>query len=541
MTNHATRVLLVAVLVLGVLAVGFTGPVAAQETRDADLDVQQPHYVDSDVHVREVNGSTVYEAEGSHLRLYPQSFDSDDVVDSGIEPGTAEFTRTQAGSGYALTVQETGTYDVYWIVERTVTEDNETRTEHARYEAAIRVTGHLDVTTISHSELEEMRHDADRWRDVNASVQSQIHHSWFVSLVPGSPTAEEWLDSSLTKQQLVHNPGAAFGAGLTMFFFGLFSLGGALVATAMLGWHAKAITWLRRRLNVFESVEAEEGELNKRFEQRERDRATTSLQNEQFSDTYLPHVADAMRSLGDTPHEADCNITSNSILPSVGVAYKARAMAQDNYVGILPLQGDDAVTDGGETPNPDDDSEEEAAELDVEDVLGMARARGDRVELIDTDDEDIPEDAATLDLSEADRDWLDVLPVGSDTMLEYDIADKDLDRDEIHVESVDWTVEEIISRIQLEARHFESPAEAATYFVDFLIDVREHPVTDSDGHPRTCRVVMETFLRDSQLLDDRFNISKQYLIDMLQAAIEADDPVKEGLDTVADIDEGKYA
>lgn len=539
MTNHTARVFLAAFIVVGALAVGLTAPVAAQETRDADLEVQQPHYVDNNVQVREVNGSTVYEAEGSHLRLYPQAFDPEDVVDSGIDPGTAEFTRTQAGAGYALTVQETGTYDVYWIVERTVTEGNETRTERARYEASVRVTGQLDVTTVSQSELEELRHDADRWSEVNASIQHQIHNSWFVSLTPGAPTAGEWLHSSLTKQQLVHNPGAAFGAGLTMFIFGLFSLGGALVAVAFLGWHAKAITWLRQRLNVFESVEHEEGELNKRFEQRERDRATTSLQNEQFSDTYLPHVADAMRSLGDTPLEADCNISANGLLPSVGVAYKARAMAQDDYVGVLSLD-DNTVTDGGE-PEPDPDPDEEAAELDVDDVLGMARARGDRVTIIDTDEDDVPEDAVELDLSEAERDWVNVLPVGSDTMLEYDIADKDIDREDIQIESVDWTVEEIIARTQLESRHFESAAEAATYFVDFLKDVREHPVTDSDGEVRTCRMVLETFLRDSQLLDDRFNISKQFPIDMLQAAIEADDPVEEGLGTVADIDEGKYA
>lgn len=541
MTNRhvVARGVFIAVLVVSVLAAGVGTPVAAQETRDADLEVLQPSYIESDVQVRQQSGATVHEAKGEQLRLYPQAFDDSDVVDTGVEPASAQFTQSRVGDGWTLTVSETGTYDVYWIVEREIADGNETRTERARYEASVRVTGGLDVTTIERGELEEMRHDADAWRELNATAQHQISESWIVTLTPGRPSATEWLHSSMAKQQIPHNPGAVFGGGITMFFIGLFTFGGALVASVFLGWHAKAITWLQQRLNVFESVEQEEGELNKRFEQRERDRATESLQNAQFSDVYLPHIADAMRSLGDTPLEADCNLYANGILPSVGAAYKARAMGQDGYVGVLPdpdSNPDDVLPDGGETP---DEGDAAPGELTTDDVLGMARARDVRVDVQPT--ENVPEDAVTLDLTAAERDWLDVLPVDSATMLEYDIASADIDRDQIQIDGVDWNVEDIIARVQLEARHFDSAAEAATYFVDFLEDVRDHPVTDSDGQPRTCRMVLETLLRDSQLLDDQFDISKQFAIDMIQSAIEADDPVADGIDTVADIDEGKYA
>jgi hypothetical protein len=536
MTKRLFHILVAVVVVASVAVGGFSGAAVAQEeTRAADLEIQQPHYIDDEVSVRQSNGSTVYEASGEHLRLYPTQFDADNVVEAGIEPSTAGFERTDAGAGYTLTVDETGTYDVYWVVERSVTDGNQTTTERIRYEASVRVGGPLGVASINQTELAELRDDADKWQHANATMHHQMDNSILISLTPGSPTAQEWLASSLSKQQLVHNPAAAFSGGLTMFFIGLFSLGGSLVGIVFLGWHAKAITFLRRRLNLHESVQNEEGELNKRFEQQERDRAASSVQNEQFSDVYLPHVADAMRELGETPLEADCNITANGLLPSVGLAYKARAMAQDNYVGALSLPDDDVRTDGGDAEDGDGD------DLATDDVLAMARARDEELAIIDIDADTVPDDAVEVDLSKADRDWLDVLPTGGQTMLEYDILNRDIDREAIQVDGVDWTVEEIIARLQLEARHFESASEAATYFVDFLRDVREHPVTDTDGEPRTCRLVLETLLRDSQLLDDRFNISKQYGIDMLEAAIEADDPVEDGLGTVADIDEGKYA
>jgi len=563
MTNPASRGVRVLLAVLVVAsAVGgaavVVAPVSAQEsasTESADLDIVQPHYIDSSVDRSTDNGIAVYEASGQRLRLHPTNFDERNVIDTGISPASnASFSQANAGTGYILEPEQTGTYELYWVVERPASGPNASAgdTERVRYEATISVDGNLGVVAVPESRYNEQQEQAEKWGTLNSSVQTMIDNSWIVSTLPGDrPTAEAFIESALRKQRLVHNPAAAFGEGLTLLIFGIFSLGGGLLFLGALGWHAKAVAWLRRRLNIYESVEDAEGDVARKMEAQNIADAKRARQNQRFSDVYQPHIADAMAELGETPYEADINLAA-SMLPSEAVAQKARAMGASGYVAVVPeaivdlLTGDDGADDEGDgasdvaTDGGTDATEAAAADINIDTgtLLDHLEATDERLAIQPADVVD--DDAVTVDLTEADRDWISVLPVNDEVLLEFDLAGAEYDRLDADGDLPDWDLEDIIERTHLEMRHFDSPAEAAEHLLAFVEDTCQHQVTDPDGRPRTTRTVLETVLRDSQILEDRFNLSRQHVIDWLEAAIRADDPVAEGLDHAADVEDGKY-
>jgi hypothetical protein len=526
--------LFVAVLLAVSLGIGTVGATEHTDTRTADIQIEQPHYVEGDVTETTDNGTTVYEATGPVLDIYPQAFDPEDVVDYGVEP--EGVTLTAAPGGYELQADQEGTVELYWVVEEQTTSGNQTTSERVRYEAVIRVNTQYDEPVVmSQTEVDSLKEDANRWEELNSTVQSQMENSWVLSMgsslpfLPESTTAMDYIQAGLDKQQAIHNPGAAFGAGLTLLIFGLFSIAGVSISAGLLTLHAKIVGYLKGKLNLHELTEDAEGEAAKRLEAGEIKYNKISFQNDSFDDVYLPHIADGMRSLGETPLEASTNLDSNALMPSVCAAFEAQAMGLDDYFGVVPE--DDLAADGGE--------KDDSTDLETEEKLSMLRERDAKLEIVPEDD--VPDGATTVDLTEADRDWLDVLPVNEDPMHGYDPVEAEIDRSSIEVGAVSWDLESIIEQIRLDMRHFENKRVAGGYLRDFLEDVVEHPITDPEGRPRTCRMVLETLLRDAQVLNDRYNVPKEYQIEVIQAAIADDDPLADGLKTVEDIEQGKYA
>jgi len=507
------------------------------DAREAALTIEQPHYKDATVTKTRENGTTVYEATGQAIRLYPESFSMEDVVSVTVSPGSsASLSQTPSETGYALRADNEGTYLITWEVDQDVPTENDTTIQRHRYQAIIRVSDIGSVTTVEQQALTDLKRDAEKWREINATASQQAQESWILALLPGDPDSEEWIQSALDKQRLVHNPGAAFGNGITLFVLALFSLGGALVASLWMGWHARVVQRLSRRLNIHESVEQDEGDVVSRLERQHMDDKLQSLQNEKHSNLFLPHEADAMREIGETPLEADINLWADTALPSAAVALKARAMGESGYVGVVP---EDILLPDGGTDGDDDDNDRDSEVTPDEDLIETVRAADAQLAIVDADE--VAADVQTVDLTAADRDWLDVLPVDSDAMLSFDPADVDVDRPALSVDEIDWTVQDLVLESGLEMRHFNSAAEAGRHLRDFLEWVRSHEATDPDGTPREERYVLETWLRNAQLLDDRFGIPKQHAIDVLEAAIMDDDPVADGRQMVADKELGKYA
>jgi len=523
------------------------------DARQAGLTVEQPHYVDGSVDRQTENGTVVYEASGQVLRLYPTSFGVEDVVAIRTQPDVA-IERTASGTGWLLRPDQDGSYTITWEVDETVATDNGTTTERRTYQAIIRSSQVEGVTVVDADEYQSARSDARKWRKINSTAADEAEKSLIWALLPGEPDSEAWIRSGLDKQLLVHNPFTAFSDGLTLLVFGLFSLAGALFLAILLGWHASAVRYLSRRLNIFESIEAEEGSVATRLERQHIEDKQQSLQNEKHSNIYLPHEADAMREVGETPLEADVNIWADTVLPSASVALKARAMGKSGYVGVVPEEV--ALPDGGDGSDGHADDRDGGAHDDAEHrdadasnqgdadrrtaaLVAAVREAGARLRIERR--EDVSPDATTVDLTAADRDWHDVLPVDEDSMLEFDPAGVDVDRPAMSVADCDWTVEDLVVRSGLEMDHFESAAAAGRHLRDFLAWAREHPATDASGAPRPERYALETWLRNAQLLDDRFGIPKQHAIDVLEAAIQDDDPVAEGREMIDAKELGEYA
>lgn len=494
--------------------------------REAGLTVEQPHYVDSGVNQQSTNGTLVYEVSGAAIRLYPDSFGMDEVVAVRSQPDVS-LDRLRSGTGWLMQPDADGSYTLTWEVDETVPTANGTTTERRTYQAVVQVSGVDGVAVVNQGESQQAREDAQKWRDINATAAEQADNSWIFALLPGDIDSEAWIQSALDKQRLVHNPGSAFGSGLTLLAFAIFSLGGALAITIALGWHARIVRSLSRRLNIFESIEDEEGSVATRMERQQAREKQAALQNEKHSEVFLPHESDAMREIGETPLEADINLWADTLLPSAAVAFKARAMAAAGYVGVVP--DDVPRADGGEAGHT----------TDPEPVIEAVRAADDRLALMPRDE--APPDASTVDLGAADREWIDVLPVNDDEMLEFDPAGVEVDRAGMAIEGVEWTVEDLTVESGLEMRHFDSAAEAGRLLRQFLTWVVEQDITDADGRPRRSRYVAETWLRNAQVMDDKFGIPKQHAIDILEAAIQDDDPVAEGREMITDKELGKYA
>jgi len=502
--------------------------------REAGLTVEQPHYVDSGVNKQSTNGTLIYKVSGAAIRLYSDSFGMDEVVAVRSQPDVT-LEQTQSGTGWLMQPDADGSYTLTWEVDETVPTANGTTTERRSYQATIQVSGVEGVAVVNQQEYQNAQKAAQKWRDINATAAEQASNSWIYALLPGEPDTEAWIDSALDKQRLVHNPASAFGSGLTLLAFAIFSLGGALAIAIALGAHAKIVMSLSRQLNIFESIEDEEGETVKRMEREHAREKQQAVQNQKHSEVFLPHESDAMREVGETPLEADVNLWADTLLPSAAVAFKARAMGADGYVGVVP---EDVPLTDGRGPDADGDGDEPP-------LLDAGRDAGARLEIVPKEDladrDDAPAEARRVDLTAADREWLDVLPVNDDAMLEFDPADVDVDREGMAVADVQWTVKDLVVESGLEMRHFDSAAEAGRLLRQFLEWIVERDITDADGRPREARYIAETWLRNAQIMDDKFNIPKQHLIDILEAAIQDDDPVAEGREMIHDKELGKYA
>ncbi len=101
--TKTTHTILAAFLLVASLAVGAAAPAAAavdagqtptpalqadnstaDDSRDADLAIRQPAYIDESVRERTENGSRVYVVQGDELLLTPENIPADDVLDAAV-------------------------------------------------------------------------------------------------------------------------------------------------------------------------------------------------------------------------------------------------------------------------------------------------------------------------------------------------------------------------------------------------------------------------------------------------------------------------
>lgn len=140
---------------------------AAPPTRNAELDIQQPHYVEEPVRVQTTDDTTVYAVQGPVQRIVPVNFDPDDVVGVTVkqENTSADIRFDERREQWTLdTNGQSGTYTVIWRVEESVASSNASATQTVRYEAQIRVST-SSLVHVSEDKYKTAQEDAKKWQE----------------------------------------------------------------------------------------------------------------------------------------------------------------------------------------------------------------------------------------------------------------------------------------------------------------------------------------------------------------------------------------
>jgi hypothetical protein len=478
------HVLLALTILASAVGAPIAGVAAQPSAESADLVVEQPHYIDGDVSQSAANGTTVYEARGASLTIHPQNFDAERVVNFGTTTGNASLSYDRQTGAFTLTPEQTGTYELYFTAERTVLVDgadnttanataNETQqtvTRQYRYEARIRVTGGLDLVHRSEGALDETRTAAQNWREFNSTIHQR-------DLVGGSG-----LDSSLSEMiswyELRKHPQEALTGGVVGFLILGFTTTAVIVPVIFLGWHTKAISALRRKLQTSEAIKSEEGTAKDavaELEQREeRQAAQTTFWTD--LDGVDDQIAQGLREMfGPTVHDGFVEFLP-AVMPRVLVRDRLQAMGHDGWVAVV----DERDRDGQ--------------------ITGTHLERG----------ADAPADADVVDLAGADDETLSRVRDGLESwdcapLNEFDLTSVEFDADAVSTEFERLDFDEVAQRLQADMRHFGSNGAFGEYLNEFVDHVMQSPEVDDEGRPDDVRYVMSHFLKVSQRLDGQHN------------------------------------
>lgn len=476
------------VLVLAILASAVGAPIAAAAAQpgaeSADLVVEQPHYIDGDTSRSSSNGTAVYKAAGAELKLYPQNFDGANVVNYGSTTGNASLSYDRQTGAYTFTPEQTGTYELYFIVERevllsdgnataengTVANETETVMRESRYEARVRVTGGLDLVHRSEGSLEETRAAASNWREFNSTIHQR-------DLVGGAG-----LDRSLSEMiswyELRKHPQEALTGGVVGFLILGFTTTAIIVPVFFLGWHTKAVGYLRRELQTQEAIKNEEGTAKDAVAELEQREDKQAAQTTMWTDLpgFDDQIAAAFREMfGPTEHDGFVEFLP-AIMPRVVVRDRLQAMGHDGWVAVIDERdADDQIT---------------RVTLDQRDTVAED---ADVVELADADDETLSRVRDALET------WDDP------ALNEFDLTDVDFDADAVSTEFERLDFDEVAERLEADMRHFESEGAFGEYLKEFLDHLMQSPEVDDEGRPDDVRYVMSHFLKVSQRLDGTHN------------------------------------
>ena len=499
-SRRVVALVVLAALVLApvVAGVGVGTGVGQSGVEPADLAVDQPHYVSGDVSRQSANGTTVYEVSGAEIELVPQNFDADRVTGFGTTTGNGSLEYDRAKGEYVLSASETGTYELYWIVEETVVVDDgtgnqsdnstsgsdpQTATRERRYEARVRVTGGLDLVHRPASSIEDQQTAASNWREFN----STLHQRGLV----GASDVETTLEEMIAWYELRKNPQEALTGGVIATLIILVStVGGLLIVVVFFGYHARAMDVLRRELQKHEALKAEEGAAKDAVADLQ------ALQNQQALQNLAPQDlsgfddidAGAMQdAFGETVHDAWVEFLS-ATQPRHLIADRLRAMGAEGWVAVV----DERDANGNIM----------TAHLEHRHDLpdGPTAADGG----LDADGDDL--DVVALDSTDettlaAVRDALDSWDSGP--LREFDLPDADVDTTGADVTYNSADLETLIERLEVDMRYFEDERAFGEVLYELLASVENSPECDSEGRPDSIRWTLSHYLKLAQRLDDR--------------------------------------
>lgn len=495
MTKRLYSVLATLLLISSLVGAGFlaaTGSAAALDDDEthADLEIQQPHYVDDDVSLDTTGNYTTYELEGSSHDIAFGGLDENaSVIDYGVEEDEGSLSEHTTFDGYQFDAESDGTYHVYFVVEdeQTVTEGNETTTEtvRERHVAQLAVSG-TDTAYVSSTQLEEYQNAAAKWFDWESDIEA---------IAGPNVDVDQQTDIAGELLNLRHNPTAALTGDFLGVFLMLFITASGFMVLLLFGaYHLLTTRSLRKRTNEREELEAEEAELEEKIIELEDKKRNQVLVNTTLVDILEDEWSGrAMHEdLGEDAMTAWLNLAQ--LIDARNLLHdRLLAMGTEGYQAAVQT-ADDGTYTHARLIHPDDEPELADGETLV--TPDDSETATDVAAVINTDDQHLYE----YDLTQFDGRLADMGP---------------------ELETPD-SVADLVERIDADLRRFQG--DEVTYakcLREFVEHVRDHQFTDAHGSPKQLRYVLSSWLKTAQINRDIFGLptsdmQAEYLEKLLQ-------------------------
>lgn len=511
-TLNRAAYLAVVVVLIAAVAIGASALAAgasATETTGADLIIDQPSHVESDVDRQNDGGTPVYVVEGHEFTLHLQNADLDNVVDYGVATGVGELSHDSRLDRWHLeTNGETGSFEVYWVEER----EREQRTENAtttvvdrtRYEAVVRVDDLSTVVVMSPSEADRLEDDAEKWQDWNATVTDVrtsgiIGHSSFLSPESNEQVMQSMVNSYLTLRSPTHLLDGGF-TGVVLLV--TTTLGGLFAFLLLKIPDAYALREIYGELFERKRLDEQEGELAQRQEQTDLEERLTRFANVDWNDIppYTDREARGMRedAAAETPLEGLHRLMW-TFHPARLKESRVRAMGKSGFVARVERA--DGATDGGD--------------IDVE-VVENAGEPGPIIEaeLVSRDealdpDESVEDREDIVEIDEPSERLLDAIAVDDSELVDFPMDDPDrapFDLEAFEDPPADLSVSKLREEFDLDDLTFDDDERVGELVLQFVEMVANHPLTDEEGHVDPVRLELESLFQFLQAADDRYQV-----------------------------------
>lgn len=483
-------------------ATNTSGP-DADMTRAADLAIQQPDYVDSQVAKSLSGDRPVYEAAGGQLSISP-SVPYEDVVDYGVSTDAGSLSYNPEFGYYTFDSEgKEGSFDLYWMVETET--DGGNSTERVQHVATVQITDDAQVQVVDPGQYQSLQEDAQKWEEWNTTLGEIQEDDLLLHTLTGTPDKKTIQEGMVDTYRDSRDPGQyvlnSYRAIVTLL---IFSAGGYFFLVQVFGGLLPAVRELYGRLNRHEENEKYEGELAERqAEQHKHDRLQIDADID-YQDVpgFTDHDAAAFREMATTPLELYSYVRGHTPWKKT-VRDRLRAMSDCGYAARVTLADDDIATDGGDDadlpalPSGDDDT-------DLSDLLADGDANAEIVALDDVLDTD-----ETID----DRDELWPIDDPSEALVEEVAADPtiwrtfDLTKADVDASSFDEPLEtqslkHIVEELDPPMEYWDTKEEFGQHLLEVFQFLETQPITDSDGDVRTGLFALNRYLQLEQYLAD---------------------------------------
>lgn len=493
---------LVSAFVVGLLlAAGVAAPATGQLlVENADLTIDQPHYVGQDVSRQSANGTVVYEARGSELQIAPSNFDTGSVTEFAVATGPGDLSYDKQLGVYEFSPSEDGTYEVYWLVQEQRTVNGTTQQVTVRYAARIRVSG-TDLQHVPAGTQSATDRAAANWSEFESAVKSE-------RVAGEDANIDDVTQTAINLLRLKYHPLSALTGDFTGLLLALtLSLSGLVILLLATGAHLfsryKDITERRRR----QKLDRERVELEDELDAIDEHKRQSKLAGMDWNDIFDDATARAFRDhLGETV--LDGYLTIQNVLDvDTLVADRLQAMA-DTHVAVWDQRP--TRTDGGT------------------DTAGTGTAhlepRGS-----------VAEDADTADLADPADELLAAIDFDDPELREFELAAA-ADHGDLGLD-----VDGLVENLDVDLRQdFEDRETFVQYLTEFLQTVVDHEYTDEDGRVRPLRHALNLWLRALRFVGEREGVpTAKYQADHVAALLETYDRESEISEFVNRVETGQ--